>query len=118
MPMERGQGRFKLRETITTGLTAVSNSAWQRVHGLHPMTVTIEGTFAGTVKVRTSNAPAMPSNVTASAFPVLGSASGYTSPQAVVTDGPYEWVMIEVSAYSSGTIAAYIQAAGPDVARG
>ena len=41
-----------------------------------------------------------------------------TAPGVVHSDGPYEWVKVRVSAYTSGTISANLVAANNAPARG
>lgn len=115
MPVEQNQGRFVLRETLLSAVTATNNGTWTRCHKMHPFTVVVSGSFSGTAKVYVSNDATQP---TASDhnYPQLG--DDITSVGVVHSDGPYEWVKVRVSAYTSGTCNANLAAANNAPARG
>jgi len=115
MAIEQNQGRFTNRETLLNAVTATNTGTWTRAHRMHPFTVVVSGSFSATVKVYVANSASAPSDSDHD-FPQLG--DDMTAPGVVHSDGPYEWVKVRVSAYTSGTISANLVAANNAPARG
>ena len=103
MGLEQGQGRFKLHEALLTSQSAATAGRWVDTFGMHPFSVTVSGSFVGTVKILVSNAPTKPSDSETN-HPQLG--SDITAPEAVSADLPFRWVKAQVSAYTSGSVSA------------
>lgn len=89
---------------------AATDGTWLPLGGEHPFTVTVKGTFSGTVKIRVSNDASKPldsDNTQAQ----LG--SDVTEPKAIQVDFPYQWIKAQVSSYVSGSITAQAFSAQP-----
>jgi hypothetical protein len=75
--------------------------------------VTIEGTFAASVQVLVSNNPQQPDDSFNDA-PLVDGVT-HTTPASIRVADAYEWIKVRVSAYTSGTISAFVRSgAGPD----
>jgi hypothetical protein len=91
--------------TLLETQQATTNGVWQSIQGFHPVTVTVEGTFSGTIKVLVSNAEAKPDD-SDNAKPQIG--SDITAPGRVSIDQPHRWIKAIVSTYVSGAINSYV----------
>jgi hypothetical protein len=89
--------------TLLSAVVATGNGEWVQVAGYTPITVSAEGITTATVDVRGSLAPVKPADAT-HGF-ALGS---FTTDGALVIENPCEWIKVRVSAYTSGTITAYM----------
>ncbi len=102
--------RFTLDDnscTILAGAGTTTNGVWLPIHGCVPLIVSIEGTFVGTVQVFVSNKVPKPADAD-NARVQLG--SDFDAPGYVLIDGPWRWVKVRVSAYTSGSVEAYAYA--------
>lgn len=110
MALARRTDRFTLRDdsaTLLSAAGAATPGTWMPIHGVFPLTVTIEGTFVATVKVFLSDAIVKPADAD-SAKPQLG--GDFDAPDRVQIDGPYRWVKVAVTAFTSGSISAFAYA--------
>lgn len=100
--------RFLERPTamgqLLAGAVATTSGTWFEVHGARPLNVTAEGTFSATVEFRGSCSVAKPLDSVHGIL--LGSA--ITSADSVIIDAPYMWVKARVTAYTSGSIDAFV----------
>jgi len=75
--------------------------------------VTIEGTFAASARILGSNNPNQPLDSFNDAPVVDGVTHG--GPTTVKVDTPYEWIKVQVTAYTSGALSAFVRSGqGPD----
>lgn len=95
---------------LDAATSTTSSPSWALLDGNWPFTITLDGTFVGTVKFYASNDTTAPTTFAASAQ--LGNTSGYTAPDTIEISRPYKWICGQVSAYTSGTINAYVMAGG------
>jgi hypothetical protein len=101
----RQDDRF-IFDRLLSGATGTTDGTWYNLQGNHPVTITIEGTFAATVQVLVSNNPDRPLD----SFNDCPRPDGidHTTPSVITIDAAYKWVKVRVSAYTSGTISAFI----------
>lgn len=91
---------------LLDGATATSNGQWVDARGFRRMSVHVSGFGTATVQIRGSNAATQPDNGSHGAQ--LG--SDVTSESIVDVDLPVRWIKARVSAYTSGTIDANLNA--------
>lgn len=96
-------GHTTLSATLLNGATATGNGEWVNVAGFYPLTIHVKGITTATVEVDGSNEPAQPNDNT-HGFKL----NDLTADGGVVVDVPVEWVKCRVTAYTSGTISAYM----------
>lgn len=124
----QGQGRFTIHEVLLDAVTTTSAGQWIDTWGVHPFSVTFRGPFSAQCKVRVSNggAPAIRPDGQVVPTKPTDSDSGHgqlgstvtTADGTIVSDGPYRYLKIEVSAYTSGTISAMVYGANHVGTRG
>ena len=103
--MQQLHGRVNAQ--LLTNVVAISDGEWVGVDGFYPFTVHIAGITTATVQVRVSNLPTRPADAVHEAqagFDVIAD-------QVVVVDYPIRWVKCRVSAWTAGTINAYLYGA-------
>lgn len=100
----RSQGRWTATRILGCGPTKINLGVWLDAQLMHPFSVTIGGTFTGTVRVAVSNGILLgyndrgdpnigPPTDTDDAWPSLGP-DLITTPYAVLSNGPYKFVSI------------------------
>lgn len=94
-------GRQTTKLVLLESQAATTDGFWLPIGGEHPFTITVKGTFDGTVKIRVSNDNTKPAD-SDNAQAQLG--SDVTEPQAIQVDFPYQWIKAQVSAFNSGSI--------------
>ena len=108
----RQDDRF-LHYILLDRVQAVTDGEWISLKGRHPLTITIEGNFVGTVKIFASNNPSPPAN-TFNDAPLVGGVA-LSTPAIVIVDAAHAWIKVAVTAWTSGTISAYVLSGqGPD----
>lgn len=103
--MDKQDDRFFFQRLLVDAVST-TDGTWMYLKGRHPVTVTIEGTFVGTVQVLVSNNPTQPLD----SFNAAPRPDGidHTEPSVITIDAAYWWVKVRVSAYTSGSISAFI----------
>lgn len=103
-------GKQILYDTLLSAVTSTTTGQWIPTMGVRPLVVTLEGAFSATCKVRVSNAPTQPDD-TNSDTPQFGSdiTAGNDGNAALSIDAPFRYIKVQVSAYTSGTIYAYVR---------
>jgi hypothetical protein len=105
MAFDRQDDRF-LYQVLLDNAVATTDGSWVSLAGRHPVTVSIEGTFVGSVQVLVSNNPRQPLD-SFNDVPVFGGLT-HTAPAAMTVDAAYQWIKVRVSAYTSGSISAFM----------
>lgn len=90
--------------TLLTAVTATSDGEWVPLEGLYPFTVHVDGITTATAQLRVSNSPTAPVN-TDNEVQYL---ADITAEGAWAVEIPFRWVKVRISAYTSGTINAYL----------
>lgn len=95
--------------TLLNGAQATDEGQWVDVSKFGSGSVDVQGTFVGTIQIQGSNADAQPANSTA------GNQIGtnITAAGIVAISIPVRWIKATVTAYTSGSISAYLQAVSP-----
>jgi len=110
--MIRQDDRF-LHYILLNAVQAITDGTWISLKGRHPLTLTIEGDFVGTVQILGSNNPSEPLD-TFNFAPIIGGVS-LTAPAIVSVDAAHAWIKARVTAYTSGAISAFVMSGpGPD----
>lgn len=108
----RQDDRF-LHFILLNAVQATTDGEWVQLKGRHPLTITIEGDFVGSVEIMASNNPSPPADSFNDA-PLVGGVA-LTTPAVVMVDAAHNWLKVSVTAYSSGAISAYVMSGpGPD----
>lgn len=83
-------------------LTIAANTAgtWQLVEGVFPFVIEVTGAFTATVNIYLSTSSTPPTDANANHKPVIS----YTGPDQYVIDYPVEYILVEVTGYSAGTV--------------
>lgn len=89
---------------------ATDTGAWVALDGVSPLSITVEGTFVGTVILYGSNDAAQPPNTDNNRVDIGG--GSITAPQLVVITAPLKWIKARVSAWTSGAIDVFFKAGG------
>ena len=90
--------------TLLDGVTAQSDGSWVDVGSLRRMTIHIKGITSATCQIRGSCAPTKPDD-TADEVQI---GNDITSDTIYEITAKLRWVKVKVSAYTSGTIYAYL----------
>lgn len=90
---------------LLTDQGATTDGVWASVKGIQPMAVMITGITTATVEIDGSNAPTQPANNT---HGIKLNTLDITSNQIVAIDLPVAWLKVRVTAWTSGTINAYL----------
>lgn len=97
-----------IHEVLMRDQTATTLGVWYNLKGLHPVVVTIEGTFVADVEVVVSADTLAPSDTAvATAWPRPSDAT-ITAAKVVQVDAAYNWIKVMVPAYTSGSINAFL----------
>lgn len=99
------QGRKVARATLLSAVVATDDGVWIDIEGFNEQTVHIEGITTATAKVNISATPTKPAN---NAHGI--EAASCAADCAVVVSMGVRWIKVRVSAYTSGTISAYLEA--------
>lgn len=89
----------------TDAAVAVSNGVWVDARAFRSASVHTFGTFVGTVQVRGSNAVADPGPTN---HEIAIGSDITTATLTFITTLPVRWLKVRVSAYTSGTVNAYL----------
>lgn len=92
------------RATVLDAVEAQGNGTWTSIEGCSNFSIHVTGITNATVVVTGSNAPTEPAAATHGI--VLATV---TSDAIVRIDMPVRWVKVRVSAWTSGTISAYLE---------
>lgn len=97
-----GDPHGRVRGRLAENISAPFSTGWL-VLGVGPVTVTVEGNFAGLVHIRVSNSPVeeIPTGAL-SLKPEIG--AGLTAKGYVEAEGQFQWIAVEVETVTSGTI--------------
>lgn len=108
-PLDSGaiaHGVFHTSWKGTDAATATSNGVWLDVRGWKSFTIHCTG-GTGTIQVRGSNAVSKPANATDDAQ--LGPDIALANTQSVLSvEVPIRWMKTKVSAYTGGSLSAFI----------
>ncbi|MFQ5915378.1 MAG: hypothetical protein ACE5JS_19590 [Nitrospinota bacterium] len=96
---------YIFRSTLISGATGTGNGAWELVAGMRTLNIHVKGIGAATVTVNGSNDPTKPAD---SDHEIT--LASITSDDIVTVQGPLRWMKARVSAHTSGTINAYLEA--------
>ena len=108
----RQDDRF-LSYILLNQVQSTTVGSWVSLKGRHPLTVTIEGDFVGTVKIFASNNPSQPAD-SFNFCPIVGGVA-LSAPAIVIVDAAHNWLKVAVTAWTSGAISAYVLSGqGPD----
>ena len=99
------QGRKVERATLLSAVTTTSDGAWIGCEGYNTGTVQVSGITTATVTFNISVAPAKPANNTAGVV-----AGQLTADGAIVFNAPARWCKAAVTAHTTGTITATLEA--------
>ncbi len=92
--------------SLLSGVSGVDSGKWIDVKGRRNLTIQFKGIGTATCRVHVSNDPTKPAD---NADEVIQVAS-VTANGMVSLTGPYRWIKVSVSAYTSGTISAFLEA--------
>lgn len=104
-----GRGFWYISGTLLESVTGTNDGTWQNLNGIHPASITVGGTFVGTIKILVSNAPTKPLD-SDNAQAQFG--ADITTPSTLSTDLPYRWIKARVSAFTSGAITVAVMSTG------
>ena len=108
MPLELNITRVfgrSIREVILlNGVIAVTDGEWFAVDGASPVTIHIKGITNATVSVHGANTDVQPANSSHE----IQLTVNIKKDDLVIIDVPVKWIKVRVSAYTSGTIFAYL----------
>ena len=92
---------------LLTNIAATSNGQWVAIEGLNPFTIHVTGITTATAELRVSNNSTKPLDTAHEvAYPTAGASLTADGMWAIID--PVRWVKVRISAYTSGTINAYL----------
>lgn len=105
-----GIGRSSIiSATALDAAVAVGNSTWIEVRGHKSLSVHVTGITVATVSITGSNTPTIPADATHH----VDVATAVTADAIVNISTPLRWIKVRCSAYTSGTISAYLEGVAP-----
>jgi hypothetical protein len=90
---------------LLTSAAAATDGTWFRLDGMSPWTVTVSGSFTGTVRILVANQTTAPAD-TDNDFPQVE--ADITTPTALHIEGAYTWVKAQVFTLSAGAVSAHL----------
>lgn len=99
-------GKTIMRAQLLTNAVATGNGEWIDTSGLSLMSIHISGITTATVEIDGSNEVTRPSDAT---HGIKLNATDITTNQMVVITAAYRWMKVRVTAWTSGTINAYLE---------
>jgi hypothetical protein len=102
---KRVLGKVTVEATLLDAIVATDNGEWLDVRGLEAWSIQIDGITTATLQIRGSNNPTIPSD--SAHGEQLG--SDVTVDAIYYTDSPLNWVKVRCSAWTTGTISAYLR---------
>lgn len=97
-----------VHDVLLRDQVAVTLGTWYLLNGIHPVVVSIEGTFEAEVEVVVSGDPRVPDATAATLSWPRPSDATITGPRIVAVDAAYKWIKVAVTSYTSGSINAFI----------
>src|SRR5947207_14189466 len=83
-----------------------TSGGWQPIEGIFPVTITVAGTFVGTVTLYIENGAAAPTDTDVN----HGVLQSYTAPGVYILQGPAEWIKAAITGYVSGSVTVSVEA--------
>jgi hypothetical protein len=102
-------GTTVLRAQMLTSAVATTDGEWIDASGLKTMSVHVAGITTATVEIDGSNATTKPADNT---HGIKLNATDITTDQVVMMTINVRWVKVRITAYTSGTINAYLEGHG------
>lgn len=90
MPIKEStrRGKWYVQGTLLNAVTGTVSGSWERIDGVFPFTITVEGSFTGTVKIYASNADTAPSDADGN----HGILQTFTGPGVYTLNAPFEFI--------------------------
>lgn len=104
MPPEARGTKICREYTVLDAVTSLTSGEWVDVSGWRRMTVHITGITTATCQIRGSCTPTKPAN----AEDHIQIGSDITSDTLYEVTAKLKWIKVKISAYTSGTISAYV----------
>jgi hypothetical protein len=98
-----------VRAQMLTSAVATTDGEWIDASGLRTMSVHVDGITTATVEIDGSNAAVKPADNT---HGIKLNATDITTDQVVMMTINVRWVKVRITAYTSGTINAYLEGHG------
>jgi hypothetical protein len=100
-------GKVIMRANLIPGAVATGNGEWIDTSGMSAMTIHITGITIATVEIDGSNEPTKPADAT---HGIKLNGTDITANQMFTVTVPLRWLKARVTAYTSGTVNAFLEA--------
>lgn len=100
-------GKVIMRANLIPAAVGTGNGEWIDTSGMSAMTIHITGIITATVEVDGSNEPTKPSDAT---HGIKLNGTDITANQMFTVTVPVRWLKARVTAWTSGTVNAYLEA--------